>query len=94
MVFNFAFFFSAGTLFLRIKYYPQNSAKIKPREIKVLHRNSWVCDTNWCKRKPKKKKKLTCHQIRLKRRESMKRNQHVQCFLSVWHKRLLSATHA
>ena len=37
-------------------------------------------------------KHLTWHQIRLKRRDIMKRKQNVQSFLSVWNKRLLSAT--
>ena len=83
-----AFFFCAGAI-LANQVLSEKSAKIKPCEIKVLHRNSRVCDTIWCKRKPKK----NCHVIRLlQRREITKRKQHVQSFLSVWHKRLLCAT--
>ena len=52
-VFKFAGVFFLLELVFADQVLSEKSAKFKPHETKVLQRNSWLCDTIWCKRKPK-----------------------------------------
>ena len=75
---------------MRIKCYPKNPQNLNPTKQKCYNVTPgfaipFGANVN-------QKAILTCHQIILKRREIMKWKQHVQSFLCVWHKRLLSAT--